>query len=49
MLHRVLEAGSNRRPAGESLDRVGRALKGGAPFAVEMGNAVCNVLANDVR
>ena len=28
MLHRVLEAGSNRRPAGETLDRVGRAVKG---------------------
>lgn len=34
MLHRVLEAGSNRRPAGETLERVGRALKGGAPFVL---------------
>lgn len=34
MLHRVLEAGSNRRPAGETLDRVGRALKGEIPFVL---------------
>lgn len=40
MLHRVLEAGSNRRPAGETLDRVGRALKGGTPFEVQTGSVV---------
>lgn len=40
MLHRVLEVGSNRRPAGETLDRVGRALKGGTPFVIQTGSVV---------
>lgn len=41
VLHRVFEAGSNRRPAGETLERVGRALKGGTLFVVQTGSIAC--------
>ena len=40
MLHRVFEAGSNRRPAGETLERVGRALKGDTLSVVQTGSVV---------